>query len=48
MVSLLVPEAEWAPRSWGTNHPLYVRAQIEYGLQDAQLGYWGLSAASAP
>jgi hypothetical protein len=48
MVSLLVPEAEWAPRSWGTNHPLYVRAQIEYGLQDAQLGYWGLSAASDP
>jgi hypothetical protein len=48
MVSLLIPEAEWAPRSWGANHPLYVRAQIEYGLQDAQLGYWGLSAASAP
>jgi hypothetical protein len=48
MVSLLVPEAEWAPQSWGTNHPLYVRAQIEYGLQDAHLGYWGLSAASAP
>jgi hypothetical protein len=48
MVSLLVPEAEWAPQSWGTNHPLYVRAQIEYGLHDAQLGYWGLSAASAP
>ena len=48
MVSLLVPEAEWAPQSWGSNHPLYVRAQIEYGLQDAHLGYWGLSAASAP
>jgi Putative glucoamylase/Protein of unknown function (DUF3131) len=48
MVSLLVPEAEWAPQSWGTNHPLYVRAQIEYGLHDAQIGYWGLSAASAP
>jgi len=48
MVSLLVPEAEWAPLSWGRNHPLYVRAQIEYGLQDAHLGYWGLSAAAAP
>jgi hypothetical protein len=48
MVSLLVPEADWAPRSWGMNHPLYVRAQIEYGLNDAQLGYWGLSAASNP
>jgi hypothetical protein len=48
MVSLLVPEADWAPQSWGTNHPLYVRAQIEYGLHDAQLGYWGLSAACTP
>src|SRR5262249_12259355 len=48
MVCLLVPEAEWAPRGWGANHPLYVRAQIEYGLKDAQLGYWGLSAASEP
>jgi hypothetical protein len=48
MVSLLVPEAEWAPESWGVNHPRYVRAQIEYGLNDAQWGYWGLSAASAP
>ncbi|MEA2566376.1 MAG: hypothetical protein QOD49_1553, partial [Actinomycetota bacterium] len=48
MVPLLVPEADWAPRSWGANHPLYVRAQIEYGLRDAQLGYWGLSAACTP
>jgi hypothetical protein len=48
MVSLLVPEAEWAPQSWGVNHPRYVRAQIEYGLNDAQWGYWGLSAASHP
>src|SRR6185312_2625485 len=48
MVSLFVPEADWAPRSWGANHPLYVRAQIEYGLNDARLGYWGHSAACAP
>jgi hypothetical protein len=48
MVPLLVPEADWAPRSWGVNHPLYVRAQIEYGLKDAHLGYWGNSAASTP
>jgi hypothetical protein len=26
MVTLFVPEACWAPRSWGVNHPLYVRA----------------------
>lgn len=48
MVPLFVPEAEWAPRSWGRNHPLYVQAQIEYGLLDARLGYWGLSAALDP
>lgn len=48
MVSLLVPEAEWAPESWGINHPLYVRAQIEHGLEETRLGYWGLSASSDP
>src|SRR5262249_52235052 len=48
MVPLFVPEADWAPRSWGVNHPLYVQAQIEYGLRDAQLGYWGISASSSP
>jgi hypothetical protein len=46
MVSLLVPEAEWAPESWGINHPLYVQAQIEHGLDDTRLGYWGVSASS--
>ncbi len=48
MVPLFVPEVEWAPSSWGTNHPLYVRAQIEYGLRDARLGYWGISASTDP
>ncbi|WP_422929613.1 glucoamylase family protein [Singulisphaera sp. PoT] len=48
MVPLFVPEAEWAPGSWGANHPLYVRAQIEYGLRDARLGYWGISASTDP
>ncbi|MBX6313599.1 MAG: DUF3131 domain-containing protein [Isosphaeraceae bacterium] len=48
MVPLFVPEADWAPASWGVNHALYVRAQIDYGLHDARLGYWGLSASCDP
>jgi hypothetical protein len=48
MVTLFVPEAEWAPKSWGVNHPLYVKAQIEYGLRNPHLGFWGISAACDP
>lgn len=48
MVDLFVPEAEWGPTSWGVNHPLYVQAQIEHGLEEAEYGYWGFSPASDP
>ena len=48
MVPLFVPEARWAPRSWGINHPLYVRAQIEHGLDEAHYGFWGFSPACRP
>ncbi len=48
MPDLFVPEASWAPRSWGINHALTVRAQREFGLEDAQYGYWGFSPASRP
>jgi hypothetical protein len=48
MVPLFVPEVRWAPRSWGVNHPLYVRAQIEHGLIDRQYGFWGFSPACRP
>ena len=48
MVTLFVPEELWAPRSWGVNHPMYVRAQIEYGLADAGYGFWGFSPACNP
>jgi Putative glucoamylase len=48
MVSLFVPEARWAPRSWGVNHPLYVRAQIEHGLDEARYGFWGFSPSCRP
>ena len=48
MPDLFVPEASWAPRSWGINHALSVRAQREFGLEDAKYGYWGFSPASKP
>ena len=48
MVTLFVPEDVWAPRSWGINHPLYVRAQIAHGLEEVGYGYWGFSPAASP
>ena len=48
MVPLLVPEERWAPKSWGVNHPLYVRGQIEEGLEVRRYGYWGFSPCSTP
>ena len=48
MPDLFVPEASWAPRSWGINHALTVRAQREHGLDEANYGYWGFSPASKP
>jgi hypothetical protein len=48
MVPLLVPEEEWGSRSWGVNHPLYVEAQIEHGLEEADYGYWGFSPSNNP
>jgi hypothetical protein len=48
MPDVFVPEAKWAPRSWGRNHPLHVRAQREHGLVEAGYGFWGFSPASDP
>jgi hypothetical protein len=48
MPDVFVPEASWAPRSWGVNHPLHVRAQREHGLLEAGYGYWGFSPSSNP
>jgi hypothetical protein len=48
MPDLFVPEASWAPRSWGINHALTVRAHREFGLNDAKYRYWGFSPASRP
>jgi hypothetical protein len=48
MVPLLVPEEQWGRRSWGVNHPLYARAHIHHGLNDAGYGYWGFSPSNNP
>jgi hypothetical protein len=48
MVPLFVPEAQWGPRSWGINHPLYVQAQIYHGLNEEKYGYWGFSPSNDP
>ncbi len=48
MVPLFVPEETWGPRSWGVTHPLYVKGQIEHGLDEARYGYWGFSPSSDP
>ncbi len=48
MVDLFIPEADWGPESWGVNHPLTVRAQIEHGMEEAGYGYWGFSPSSNP
>lgn len=48
MVPLFVPEEEWGPRSWAVNHPLYVEAQIEHGMDEAGYGYWGFSPSNNP
>lgn len=48
MPDVFVPEERWAPRSWGRNHPLHVRAQREHGLLEADYGFWGFSPSSNP
>jgi hypothetical protein len=48
MPALFVPEEKWAPRSWGVNHPVTVRAQIYHGMVEARYGYWGFSPSNIP
>jgi len=48
MVPLFVPEETWGPRSWGVNHPIYARIQIEQGLEVMRYGYWGFSPSATP
>ena len=42
------PRGGVGPGSWGVNHPLYVQAQIEHGLEEADYGYWGFSPSNNP
>ncbi len=48
MVTLFIPESEWAPQGWGVNHALYVRASIENATEDCHLPAWGASPSSVP
>jgi hypothetical protein len=48
MVPLVAPEDVWGPNSWGKNHAVYVKSQIDFGLTDAKYGYWGFSPSSDP
>lgn len=48
MPDMFVPEVEWGKDSWARQHSVYVRGQIEHGLNDAKYGYWGFSPASNP
>jgi hypothetical protein len=48
MPDLFVPEEQWAPRSWGVNHPLTVAAQIHHGMVEAGYGVWGFSPSNTP
>jgi hypothetical protein len=48
MPALLVPEEDWGEHNWGVNHSLYVQAQIQHGLDEAQYGYWGFSPSNNP
>lgn len=48
MPNLLLPEATWGSQSWAQNHPNFIQAQIEHGLNEADYGYWGFSPSSEP
>ena len=48
MPALFVPEEQWGPGSWRTNHPLTVDAQIDHGLRVAGYGTWGFSPSNIP
>jgi hypothetical protein len=48
MPDMFVPEVKWGKNSWARQHSVYVRGQIEHGLNDAKYGYWGFSPSSNP
>ena len=44
MPNVFVPEERWAPRSWGVNHPLIVRAAARTRARGAEVRLLGLLA----
>lgn len=48
MPVLLVPEAAWAPLTWGRNHADTVALQREFALDEKAYGYWGFSPSARP
>jgi hypothetical protein len=48
MPDLLIPEAEWGPRSWGVNHAATVAAQKRHGREVSAGGWWGFSPSADP
>ena len=48
MPTIFVPEAAWAPHTWGVNEARTVALQREYALDEKGYGYWGFSPSACP
>ncbi len=48
MPTIFVPEAAWAPETWGVNEARTVALQREYALDEKGYGYWGFSPSACP
>ena len=48
MPTIFVPEAMWAPDTWGVNEARTVALQREYALDEKGYGYWGFSPSACP
>ncbi len=48
MPTIFVPEAAWAPATWGVNEARTVALQREYALDEKDYGYWGFSPCAKP
>jgi hypothetical protein len=48
MPAIFVPEAVWAPDTWGVNEARTVALQREYAMDEKGYGYWGFSPSACP
>ncbi|MGO4597228.1 glucoamylase family protein [Terrabacter sp. 2RAF25] len=48
MPTIFVPEAAWAPDTWGVNEARTVALQREYAMDEKAYGYWGFSPSACP